>query len=1239
MADDVKQLLVSVDASVALLRANLLKGDQVMATFERGTNATLERVDRRFAQVGKPLNNIGATVARTRAEVATIGTSVAAVEKRIVASSANIKSALLASTAGLAAAFSVNAVKEYADSYTRFTNQLKVAGVEGAALSRTQEDLFKIAQKYGVELESIGTLFGRATQAGDTLGASQKDILKFADGIGAALKIQGGAPEQTKGALLQLSQLLGTGTVRAEEFNSVNEGARPILMAVANGIDKYRGSVSALRADVLAGTVTSRDFFQGFLKGSADLEAKAAKSNMTIGASLQILNNALGKYIGQSDEGLSATSRFAAGVKGIADNLDTILPALTAVAIGFGATKAAGLGFDAVTAVLARVAQADAAVARQVLLGNASFIDRTAATARGAIAAEEAAVAEVAAIQATIAARQEEAVQLRANLALAAQQRAEAIVAQEASATAAAAGFGRLGQGGNTPKGSQAAAEVARKAEFATKRALAVADAELAIAENELAVAQTRSAVAARASTAATAAATVGARAAAAASALFSGALTLVAAALPIIAIGLLVAAIINIQRESNKAEADVKAFAEHTRQLDGDMRALNISANAAAGGVAAVGNQAVTSTGKMLAFAGAVGEAASKLYDLAKARRHEQVLSFTTQKVAADQDVANAEARIASRRYSTAAGATSNNPRADADDRRLIALARRNSTNAYRSAQQSAALPLESRLSESERNGGRDVKGEISRSRNDLKIAQAGGDKTEVNRLKAQVYELTQYQGYRKAGFSDESAKTQASSDASRLRSAGQGKIDAGTARAGAAADKKQEREAAAAARKQVAAVKDEANDTRAYRAAERQAKDQLAQSNADLTNSAPARAQIERDRITSDRDSRNGEIDNQVTAGRFGDPATAAARAKILQGLNDQAATAAIAVVDLHEKQRKDQDALALADRQSEIDRDQLTVRGQMATTVSQRREIELRLLAQAKIDEQRHIDAVLAPDSGASDGDRSRAQLDASTIDERYATKGAVTAQQNSGPLDQYRQQLHSATDDMKSSIESVEVDGLQGLESGLLGVVNGTETVGGAFKKMAASIISDLARIALQKGLLMLIPGGSLFGGLASGGKVEGRASGGRVSGNGRISGPGTGTSDDILAIVDGTKPLMLSDGESINTAASTKANWPMIDAMNKGKLRGLARGGRVGGGRPVFQPPVPNMRAIGESARAASVKREIVEVKVDKSGLFDVHVQRASAPLAQAAMIGGSNMALEDLSEQEFGRIP
>lgn len=241
-----------------------------------------------------------------------------------------------------------------ADSFTRFTNSLRVAGVEGDNQRLVIDKLFASAQKYGVQLEAMSALYGKASQAQKSLNASQGDLLKFSNGVAAALKVQGGTVESAAGALHQLGQAITGNKIQAEEYNSILDGAYPILQAVAAGSDKYKGSVAALTKEVKAGNVTSKQFFEDFLKGSASLEERAAKSNFTVAASWQVLTNAVTKYLGEADQANVVSGTLGGAIRGLGDNLGTIVPIVTSLGL------ALGVGFVA-RAVAASVAATGAA--------------------------------------------------------------------------------------------------------------------------------------------------------------------------------------------------------------------------------------------------------------------------------------------------------------------------------------------------------------------------------------------------------------------------------------------------------------------------------------------------------------------------------------------------------------------------------------------------------------------------------------------------------------------------------------------------------------------------------------------------------------------------------------------------------------------------------------------------------------------------------------------------------------
>ncbi|MBB4103011.1 tape measure protein [Allorhizobium borbori] len=234
---------------------------------------------------------------------------------------------ITAPLAGIGAALATREVLAYADAWTSAKNSLAVAGVTGKQQAAVLDQLYQSAQRNAAPIGAMADLFGKAAQASDNLGASQSDLLKFSDGVGIALRVAGASAESASGALTQLGQLLGSARVQAEEFNSVNEGARPILIAVANGLDEAGGSVNKLKQLVNDGKVSGQQFFQAFLKGMPAVAAMAAGSTQTIDQGITKVRNALTKYIGETDSSLGASQRLVAGLNALADNFDQVADA------------------------------------------------------------------------------------------------------------------------------------------------------------------------------------------------------------------------------------------------------------------------------------------------------------------------------------------------------------------------------------------------------------------------------------------------------------------------------------------------------------------------------------------------------------------------------------------------------------------------------------------------------------------------------------------------------------------------------------------------------------------------------------------------------------------------------------------------------------------------------------------------------------------------------------------------
>ncbi|MEH6727445.1 MAG: tape measure protein, partial [Hyphomicrobiales bacterium] len=201
------------------------------------------------------------------------------------------------------------------DQFTRLENSLRVAGLEGEALNEKLNELFEAADRQVQPVDALVQLYSRLSMAQQDLGASTAEITQFTEDIAKALRVQGSSAAESRGALMQLSQALGGAVVRAEEFNSINEGARPILQAVAAGLNEAGGSVSKLRQLVIDGKVSSQDFFRAFQAGAPMLEERLKGVDQTSGQAFTRLGNALVRLAGTFEN----ASNIVDGLVGIID--------------------------------------------------------------------------------------------------------------------------------------------------------------------------------------------------------------------------------------------------------------------------------------------------------------------------------------------------------------------------------------------------------------------------------------------------------------------------------------------------------------------------------------------------------------------------------------------------------------------------------------------------------------------------------------------------------------------------------------------------------------------------------------------------------------------------------------------------------------------------------------------------------------------------------------------------------
>lgn len=377
-------------------------------------------------------------------------------EMQRASSSVNVMNGMLgklAATAG--AAFSINQIVNYADSYTGLQNRLKLVTASQAELNTAMNDTFTIAQKTASSWDSTAMVYQRFADNADRLGISLGKTAELTETVSKAISVSGGSAASAEAALMQFGQALASGVLRGEEFNSIAEQAPGLLKAIAKGMDVNIGALRAMAAD---GKITGDVLVDALGKAKPYIDDLFNKTDFTISQSFTKLSNEVTKFVGEFDSATGASKTFVEGITTLSENMEGVVNSMMVGAAFMAGTYIPAI-YSTITAGYAKTKQ---------------LIDQT-AIQYGAINAERAAAASA------LAQAQAQIVNTRSTLTALAAEKALEVQRLQAQINAA----GRM-------------ATTTRMAQL--RRIEAQATAELVAAETALAAARARSAAAGTAS-------------------------------------------------------------------------------------------------------------------------------------------------------------------------------------------------------------------------------------------------------------------------------------------------------------------------------------------------------------------------------------------------------------------------------------------------------------------------------------------------------------------------------------------------------------------------------------------------------------------------------------------------------------------------------------------------------------------------------------------------------------------
>ena len=189
-----------------------------------------------------------------------------------------------------AAAYTLNrALLQTSSAVQSMRNQIGLVSTES---NRTFTQLFNLAQETRSELEGTVRLFVRTKQALRDLQPfiTDDEILRFARAVQQSFIISGSSVQESANAARQLTQALGAGVLRGDEFRSISENNLRLTRALSR---QYGVTVGQLRVLAHAGLIPAEAVTKAILNDAEAMHDEFIGMTTTIEQAHQQLANSL----------------------------------------------------------------------------------------------------------------------------------------------------------------------------------------------------------------------------------------------------------------------------------------------------------------------------------------------------------------------------------------------------------------------------------------------------------------------------------------------------------------------------------------------------------------------------------------------------------------------------------------------------------------------------------------------------------------------------------------------------------------------------------------------------------------------------------------------------------------------------------------------------------------------------------------------------------------------------------
>ncbi|WP_373442291.1 tape measure protein, partial [Salmonella enterica] len=209
-----------------------------------------------------------------------------------------------------------------ADNMSQLNSRIERLTGSSASASQTMQTLMNISSATGGSLQDTQKLWESLSTALKDTGATNGQVLQLTETLQKIGRIGGSSSEEMANALRQFGQSISSGTVRAEEFNSILEQMPELVRQIATGMGV---GVGDLRQMMLDGKLSAEDALNAIQKQTGSVNAEFEKLPRTLSQANTALTNSFLSMIDSVNQATGASSGLVAIIDSMTAALDRLV--------------------------------------------------------------------------------------------------------------------------------------------------------------------------------------------------------------------------------------------------------------------------------------------------------------------------------------------------------------------------------------------------------------------------------------------------------------------------------------------------------------------------------------------------------------------------------------------------------------------------------------------------------------------------------------------------------------------------------------------------------------------------------------------------------------------------------------------------------------------------------------------------------------------------------------------------